>query len=91
MRYLFPQRKSTQPRFFLENLREFLFPNYVACTCVNDTYSGFKYRFVEARIFIVPPKVKKVSRVKANAEPDIQVMSAIPRKDKLYKKFKHFG
>ena len=57
---------------------------------MNDAYSDFIYRFVEAINFIAPSK--KI-RVKANSKPlsDNQIVSAIQRLDKLYKKFKHSG
>ena len=73
---------------FLEILREIVFPNYL--TCVNDAYSDFIYRFVETINFIAPSK--KI-RVKANSKPwfDNQIVPAIQRRDKLYKKFKHSG
>ena len=75
---------------FLEILREIVFPNYLTYTCVNDTYSDLIYRFVEAINFTAPSK--KV-RVKANSKPwfDNQIVSAIQRRDKLYKKFQHSG
>ena len=48
------------------------------------------YRFVEAINFIAPSK--KI-RMKANSKPWFgnQVVPAIQRRDKLYKKFKHSG
>ena len=57
---------------------------------MNDAYSDFIYTFVEAINFIAPSK--KI-RVKANSKPwfDNQIVSAIQRRDKLYKKFKHSG
>ena len=75
---------------FLEILREIVFPNYLTYTCVNDAYSDFIYRFVEAINFIAPSK--KI-RVKANSKPwfDNQIVSAIQRPDKFYKNFKHSG
>ena len=75
---------------FLKILREIIFPNYLTYTCVNDAYSDFIYRFVGAINFIAPSK--KI-RVKANSKPwfDNQIVSAIQRRDKLYKKFKHSG
>ena len=59
-------------------------------TSVNYSFSDFIYRFVEAINFIAPSR--KI-RVKANSEPwfDNQIVSAIQRRDKLYKKFKHSG
>ena len=39
---------------FLGILREIVFPNYLIYTCVNDAYSDFTYRFVEAINFIAP-------------------------------------
>ena len=73
---------------FLEILREIVFPNYLTCACVNDAYSDFIYRFVGAINFIAQAKW---IRVKANSKPwfDNQIVSAIQRRDKLYKKFKH--
>ena len=55
-------------------------------TSVNYAFSDFIYRFVEAINFIAPSR--KI-RVKANSEPwfDNQIVSAIQRQDKLYKKF----
>ena len=55
---------------------------------MNDAYSDFIYRFVEAKNFTAPSK--KI-RVKANSKPwfDNQIASAIQRRDKLCKKFKH--
>ena len=41
---------------FLEILREIVFQNYLTYTCVNDAYSDFTYRFVEAINFIAPSK-----------------------------------
>ena len=41
---------------FLEILREIVFPNYLTYTCVNDAYSDFIYRFLEAINFIAPSK-----------------------------------
>ena len=71
-------------------LREIVFPNYLTYTCVNDAYSDFIYRFVDAINFIAP--LKKI-RVKANSKPsfDNQIVSAIYRRDKLCKKFEHSG
>ena len=74
----------------MEILREIVFPNYLTYTCVNDAYSDFIYRFVDAINFIAP--LKKI-RVKANSKPsfDNQIVSAIHRRDKLRKKFEHSG
>ena len=82
--------KRYSAKKFLEILREIAFPNYLTYTCVNDTYSDFIFRFVKAINFIAPSK--KI-RVKANSKPwfDNQIVSAIQRRDKLYKKFKHSG
>ena len=57
---------------------------------VNDAYSDFIYRFLGVINFIAPGK--KVI-VKSNSKPwfDNQIMPAIQRRDKLYKKFKHSG
>ena len=50
---------------------------------MNDTYSDFIYRFVEAINFTTPSK--KI-RVKVNSKPwfDNQIVSAIQERDKLY-------
>ena len=82
------KRYSTEK--VLEILREIIFPSYLTYTCVNDAYSDFIYRFVGAINFIAPSK--KI-RVKPNSKPwfDNQIVSAIQRRDKLYKKFKHSG
>ena len=57
---------------------------------VNDAYSDFTYRFLGVINFIAPGK--KVI-VKSNSKPwfDNQIMPAIQRRDKLYKKFKQSG
>ena len=57
---------------------------------MNDAYSDFIYRFVEAINLIV---TSKKIRVKANSKPwfDNQIVPAIQRMDKLGKKFKHSG
>ena len=68
---------------FLEIIREFVFPNY---TCVNDAYSDFMYRFARAINFIAP---SKNIRLRTNSKPWFvkEIVSAIQRRDKLYKKF----
>ena len=68
---------------FLESLREIVCPNY-------DGSSDFTFRFVWAINFIVPAKE---IRMTANPEPwfDKQIVPAIQRRDKAYKKFKHSG
>ena len=80
--------KRYSAKNFLEILRKIVFPNYLTYICVNDAYSDFIYRIVEAINFIAPSK--KI-RVKANSKSwfDNQIVSAIQRRDKLYKKFKH--
>ena len=67
---------------FLENLRANVIPNYL--TNIKNVYSDFIYRFVEAINIIASAKRIKV---KANSKPwsDNQIMSAIQRRDKLYK------
>ena len=52
--YIWLKRYSAEK--FLEILREIVFPNYLTYTCVNDTYTDFIYRFVEAINFIAPSK-----------------------------------
>ena len=71
---------------FFEIPRQIVFLNYLTYTCVNY----FIYRFVGAIHFIAP--AKRI-RVKANSKPWFgnQIMSAIQRRDKLYKKFRHSG
>ena len=82
--------KRYSAKKFLEILREIAFPNYLTYTCVNNTYSDFIYRFVEAINFIV---LSKMIRVKANSKPwfDNQIVSPTQRQNKLCKKFKHSG
>ena len=77
------------PEKFLEILRDIVAPNYPIYTCVNDVYSDFIYRFVEAINSRAPSR--KIT-VKANSKPlfDNHIISAIQRRDKLYKKFKHY-
>ena len=72
------------------NVGEIVFPKYMNYTCVNDAYSDFINMFVEAINFIA---LAKRIRVKPNSQPwfDNQIMSAIQRRDKLYKKFKYSG
>ena len=74
----------------LENLREIFFPNYLTYTPVNDAYSDFIKRFVEVINFRLP--AKRIT-VKANSKPwfDNHIFSAIRKREKLYKKFKHSG
>ena len=57
---------------------------------MNDAYSAFIHRFVEAMKLIDP---SKNIRGKANSKPwfDNQIVSVIQRRGKLYKKFKHSG
>ena len=80
--------KSYSDEKFLEILREIVFPNYLNYTCGNDAYSDFIYRFLGAINFIAP---SKEIRVKTNSKPWLnnQIVSAIRRRDKLYKNFKH--
>ena len=70
------------PEKFLEILREIIAPNYPIYTCVNDVYSDFIYRFVEAINFIA---LSKNIGVKASSKPwfDNQIVSAIQRQDKI--------
>ena len=57
---------------------------------MNDAYADFVYRFVEAINFI---SLSRKIRVKVNSKPwfDNQIVSAIQRRDKFYKNFKHSG
>ena len=48
--------KKYLDEIFLENLREIVFQNFLTYTCLNDAYSDFKCRFVEAINFIAPVK-----------------------------------
>ena len=57
---------------------------------MNDAYSDFIYRFLEAINFIAPSK-KNQSEGQLKTLADNQIVSAIQRRDKLYKKFKHSG
>ena len=61
-----PSMKRYFAEKFLEILREIVFPNYLTYACVNDVYSDFTYRFVEAINFIAPSK--KI-RMKADSKP----------------------
>ena len=74
----------------MEILRENVFPNNLTYTCVNNAYSDFIYIFVEAINLITPSE--KI-RAETNSKPwfDNQIVSAIQRRDKLYKKFQHSG
>ena len=75
---------------FLKILRQIIFPNYLTYTCINDAYSDFIYRFEGPINFIAP--AKRI-RVKVSSKPwfNNQIMSAVQRWDKLYKKLKHSG
>ena len=72
---------------FLENLGEIVCPSYLTYTSVNDSYSDFICRFADAINFTAPGKR---IRVKANSKPKFgnEIISAIQRQSKLYKKFK---
>ena len=58
--------------------------------CVDYAYSDFIYRFVEAIHFIAPTKMIKV-KANSKASFDNQIISAIQRRYKLYKKFAYTG
>ena len=85
-----PSMEKYSVEKILENLREIVFPNCLTYIYLNDAYSDFLYRFVKAISFIAP--AKRIT-VKANSEPLFgnQIISAIQRRDKLYKDFKHSG
>ena len=74
----------------LENIKQAIFQNYLTYNCVNDVYSEFIYRFVEAINVIAPAKS---IRIKANWKPflDNQFISVIQRLDKLFRKLKNPG
>ena len=74
----------------MEILREIVFPNYLTYPCVNDAYSDFIHRFAEAINFTAPSKKIRVNAISKLCF-DNQIVSAIQRQDKLYKKFKHSG
>ena len=48
--------KEYYAKDFFENLSRVVFPNCLRYICVNDAYSDFLYRFVEAINFIAPNK-----------------------------------
>ena len=75
---------------FLEIPRKVVFPNYLTYNCVNYAYSDFILWICRNNKFHSPSK--KV-RVKANSKAwfDNQIVSAIQRRNKLYKKVKHSG
>ena len=74
----------------LEILRQIVFPSYLTYPCANNACSDFIYRFVRTINFIAPAKS---IREKANSKPRFgnETVSAIHRRDKLYKKFKQSG
>ena len=74
----------------LEILRQIVFPSYLNYPCANNACSDFIYRFVRTINFIAPAKS---IREKANSKPWFgnETVSAIHRRDKLYKKFKQSG
>ena len=77
-------------RYSTKKFLKIFFLNYLTYICINHVYSCSIYRFVGAITFIAPAKD---IRLKANSKPwfDNEIVSGIQRRDKLYKKFKHFG
>ena len=75
---------------FLELLRKTDFPGYTTFTCLNKAYQGFISKLSEVIDLLCPSK--KLGS-KDNSKPwiDPETISAIRRRDKLFKKYKRSG
>ena len=75
---------------FLELLRKTDFPDYMIFTCLNKAYQDFIFKLKEVTDLLCP---SKKLRLKAYSKPwiDSETISAIPRRDKLLKKYKKSG
>ena len=70
---------------FLELLRKTDFPSYTTFTFLNKAYQDFIFELSEVTDLLCP---SKKLRLKANSKPwiDSETISAICRRDKLFKK-----
>ena len=82
--------KNYSDQIFVEQLRAIKFPEYSNYTCVNDAYQDFVTKFLFVIDFVAPIRTL---RVKSNTKLwfDIDVLNAIRKRDKHYKKFKQSG
>ena len=70
----------------LELLRKTDFPDHTTFTCLNKAYQDFLFKLSEVTDLLCP---SKKLRLKANSKPwiDSETISAIRRRDKLFKKY----
>ena len=82
-------KNYTKEKLF-ELLRKTHFPDHTTFTCLNKAYQGFIFKLSELADLLCP--TNKL-RLKANAKPwiDSERISAICRRDKLFKKYKKSG
>ena len=75
---------------FLEFLRKYDFPDYTIFTCLNKAYQDFIFKLSEVIDLHCP---SKKLRLNADSKPwiDSETISAIRRRDKLFKKYKKSG
>ena len=80
--------KNYTKEIFLELLTDF--PDYTTFTCLNKTGQDFIFKLSEVIDLLCP---SKKLRLKANSKPwiDSETISAICKRDKLFKKYKKFG
>ena len=82
-------KKYTKEKY-LELLRKTDFAAYTTFTCLNKAYQDFIFKLKEVTDLLCP---SKKSTLKANWKPQIdsETISAIHRRDKLFKKYKKSG
>ena len=75
---------------YLELLRKTDFPDYTTFTCLNKAYQDFIFKLSE--VIDLPCPSRKL-RLKANSKHWLgsETISAIRRRDKLFKKYKKSG
>ena len=75
---------------FLELLRETDFSDNMTFTCLNKAYQGFIFKLSELIDLLCP---SKKLRLKSYSKPSIdsETISAIHRRDKLFKNYKKSG
>ena len=78
MTYLLSKRKITQRKKFLRTTTRL--------TCLNKAYQDFIFKLSEVTDLLCP---NKELRLKANSKPwiDFEIISAVRRRDKLFKKY----
>ena len=75
---------------FLELLRETDFPDYTTFTCLNKAYQDFIFKLIEVIDLLCPSKKLKL-KASSKLWIDPETISAIRRRDKLFKKYKRSG